>query len=93
MADQEQLAILRQESAAWNAWRAKLVSYIQFDLRKSDLRKAPLSGANLAQADLTSRQGGRVSSRHSRPRQGRLFYELRFTGTIFSMPWTELTDV
>jgi uncharacterized protein YjbI with pentapeptide repeats len=60
MADEEQLAILRQGTEAWNAWRENHPD-IRPDLRGAilsgaalgaDLRVADLRGANLDEADL-----------------------------------------
>jgi uncharacterized protein YjbI with pentapeptide repeats len=56
MADEEQLAILRQGPEAWNAWR-QAHPEIELDLsganlRRTDLRKAKLWRADLSRADL-----------------------------------------
>ena len=56
MANQEQLAILKQGVEVWNKWRAKNLGF-QVDLfganlSGADLREADLSGADLRQADL-----------------------------------------
>jgi hypothetical protein len=51
MADEEQLAVLRQGSAAWNAWREQNPE-VRVDLREADLGRAVLSGAYLPEADL-----------------------------------------
>src|SRR5205085_966121 len=51
MANQEHLDILKQGSAAWNAWRT-LHKDTWPDLREADLRGADLHGANLREADL-----------------------------------------
>ena len=47
MADEQQLAILRQGSDAWNAWRQPNRNI------RADLYEADLSGANLRGADLS----------------------------------------
>lgn len=51
MADQEQLAILKQGVTAWNDWRKRNPN-IRPDLRGLEFSKANLHGANLMQADL-----------------------------------------
>ena len=48
MADEQQVALLKQGADAWNAWRERNLS------TKVDLTGAKLSGANLAGAVLTS---------------------------------------
>jgi uncharacterized protein YjbI with pentapeptide repeats len=52
MADEEQLAILRQGPEAWNAWRREQPD-AQVNLREAYLGGANLRGANLIGADLT----------------------------------------
>ena len=56
MANQEQVAILKQGVHVWNQWRARNLG-LQVDLFGAefsgvDLREANLSGADLRQADL-----------------------------------------
>ncbi len=51
MANQEQLAILKQGVETWNQWRQEY-AYIQPDLNGADLTEANLSGANLKTANL-----------------------------------------
>jgi Pentapeptide repeats (8 copies) len=51
MADEEQLAVLRQGSDAWNAWRKQNRDAL-VDLSEADLSKAQLVGVNLSSADL-----------------------------------------
>ena len=56
MADKEQLARLKKDVAAWNAWRKKNTEKgrdIKIDLNGADLHKADLSGADLGLADLS----------------------------------------
>ena len=52
MADEEQLAILKQGAHAWNAWRREHPDVVKPDLVGAPLTKAPLAGANLIAADL-----------------------------------------
>jgi Pentapeptide repeats (8 copies) len=56
MADEQQLAVLRQGSDAWNAWREqnpyRQVDLSEADLGRSNLCRANLSGANLSGANL-----------------------------------------
>jgi hypothetical protein len=52
MADEEQLAVLRQGSDAWNAWRRENPK-VPVDLLEADLIGAHLSGAHLSEATLT----------------------------------------
>jgi uncharacterized protein YjbI with pentapeptide repeats len=52
MADEEQLAVLRQGSDAWNAWRAQNPT-IRVDLDGANLASANLAGANLTRANGT----------------------------------------
>ena len=56
MANEEQLAILRQGVEAWNTWRAEnadaSIDLSEADLIKANLRRADLDGANLWKADL-----------------------------------------
>ena len=51
MADEEQLAILRQGPQAWNAWRQEDCG-VRADLGGADLGRADLREANLGRADL-----------------------------------------
>ena len=51
MANEEHLAILKQEVKVWNRWREEHPK-IRPDLRGADLSEADLSGADLRQADL-----------------------------------------
>jgi hypothetical protein len=51
MANEEHLAILRQDVDVWNAWRVKDPN-VRPDLQEADLTKIYLSGANLRAADL-----------------------------------------
>jgi Pentapeptide repeats (8 copies) len=59
MADEGQLAVLRQGVEAWNAWRYEHGNFLRPgfvrspDLRGAPLRGEELAGANLARADLT----------------------------------------
>ncbi len=57
MADEEQLAILRQGVEVWNQWRAENrtaeIDLIKADLIGINLQKADLSGANMWAADLS----------------------------------------
>ena len=50
MANQKQLALLRQGAEAWNEWREEHLEFI--DLRRANLVGANLIGANLSQAFL-----------------------------------------
>ncbi len=52
MADEEQLAVLRQGSAAWNAWRKRNPDTL-VDLSEANLVGADLAGANLGVASIT----------------------------------------
>ena len=52
MANEEQLAILKQGVDVWNNWR-KDNPYIGIGLKDADLREAKLSRANLREADLS----------------------------------------
>jgi hypothetical protein len=52
MADEQQLAVLRQGSDAWNAWREQNL-YLRVDLSEADLTGADLTEANLFEADLS----------------------------------------
>jgi uncharacterized protein YjbI with pentapeptide repeats len=52
MADAQQLAIARQGSDAWNAWR-KQNEGVRVDLSQAELAGAELSGAYLNEADLS----------------------------------------
>lgn len=52
MADEEQLAVLRQGRDAWNAWREQNPD-IRVDLSGANLSGKSLSGADLFRADLT----------------------------------------
>ena len=51
MADEEQLAILRQGGEAWNAWRRKSLYF--HNILVADLNGADLRGVDLATADLS----------------------------------------
>ena len=51
MADEEQLAVLRQGRDAWNAWREQNPD-VRVDLRQAGLSGADLFGANLNEAKL-----------------------------------------
>ncbi len=51
MADKDQLQILNQGVAAWNAWRSEHPQIRRPDLRGENLYQAKLSGANLKGAD------------------------------------------
>jgi uncharacterized protein YjbI with pentapeptide repeats len=57
MANEEQLAVLRQGSDAWNAWRGQnlevMVDLSSANLARADLSKAKLRRANLTDATLT----------------------------------------
>jgi len=53
MADEQQLAILRQGSDAWNAWRAQNHD-VPVDLIMAELSEADLKGADLGGAALTN---------------------------------------
>jgi uncharacterized protein YjbI with pentapeptide repeats len=53
MADEQQLAILRQGSDAWNAWREQNPD-VQVDLSAAVLPGQDLSGANLSAANLSN---------------------------------------
>lgn len=55
MANQEQLAILKQGPEAWNAWRKK-VPNIRIDLSEADLSGANFSRAGLGGADQSELQ-------------------------------------
>jgi uncharacterized protein YjbI with pentapeptide repeats len=52
MADEEQLAIIRQGVDAWNAWREQNPD-VPINLQKSEFKKADLPGANLSRANLS----------------------------------------
>lgn len=56
MADQEQLAIIRTGSKAWNAWRRShreaIINLEEAELAGTDLSGANLTGANLRRANL-----------------------------------------
>jgi uncharacterized protein YjbI with pentapeptide repeats len=56
MADEKQVALLRQGVAQWNAWRQQnriLINLAGSNLRGADLSEADLSGADLSRADLS----------------------------------------
>jgi len=53
MANEEQLAILRQGVEVWNGWRAKKPTDLNIDLIGANLAKINLSGAYLLKADLS----------------------------------------
>jgi uncharacterized protein YjbI with pentapeptide repeats len=57
MANEKHLAILKQDSMAWNQWRAEnhpvLPDFSEADLRATNLIGANLSGANLTMANLS----------------------------------------
>lgn len=53
MADEQQLALLKQGAQAWNAWRAEHPE-ATVDLSGGALRGLDLTGADLAAADLTA---------------------------------------
>jgi TIR domain/Pentapeptide repeats (8 copies) len=56
MADEKQVALLRQGVAQWNAWRQQnriLINLAGSNLRGADLSEADLSGADLVEADLS----------------------------------------
>ena len=48
MANQEQLALLKQGVAVWNAWREQNPALDKPDLREINLAGADLTNANLA---------------------------------------------
>ncbi len=50
MADEKQIARLREGVAAWNRWREENPG-VRPDLSEADLREADLRGANLRGAD------------------------------------------
>jgi len=52
MANQEQIAILKQGAVAWNRWREQNPD-INIDLSQADLYKADLSKTNFLEADLS----------------------------------------
>jgi hypothetical protein len=52
MANQEQVALLRQGSERWNTWRRQHPGILQPDLHEAYLANASLSHANLVNADL-----------------------------------------
>jgi uncharacterized protein YjbI with pentapeptide repeats len=52
MANEEQLAILKQGVEVWNQWRKEYPA-IKIDLRQADLDRASLSTVDFAKADLT----------------------------------------
>lgn len=52
MANQEQVALLKQGAVLWNAWRVRNLD-VRPDLSQADLSKINLSGANLHGADLS----------------------------------------
>src|SRR4051812_20918609 len=60
MADEEQLAILKQGSEVWNAWRQKQYDS-EIDLREAYLIGADLIRANLIGADLDGTNLGRTN--------------------------------
>ena len=76
MADEQQLAIARQGSDAWNAWRKQNES-VDVDLSGAELPGAELigaylNGANLSKANLSeANSAGRTSSTRTSP--GRIF--------------------
>ena len=57
MANEEQLAILRQGVEVWNQWRNKepriKIDLVEADLNGANLHKVNLIGADLNQAKLT----------------------------------------
>ena len=57
MADEQQLAVLRQGSDAWNAWREQnpfvWADLIEAELYEANLSEADLSGGNLSGANLS----------------------------------------
>jgi uncharacterized protein YjbI with pentapeptide repeats len=75
MADEQQLAVLRQGSLAWNAWK-KQNPDVRVDLSGADLSNADLrGGANLSGADLSGANlSGVYLSRHSFPGTGEGFF-------------------
>ncbi len=66
MADQEQLAILKEGVSEWNEWRGKNPD-VPIDLSKADLMGADLSGANLIKANLNRAHLIEANLRESRP--------------------------
>src|SRR5262245_54647402 len=52
MANDEHVAILKQDVAAWNAWRHRNPE-VRVNLREAGLSRTGLSGANLSEADLS----------------------------------------
>ena len=66
MPNNDHIAVLRRDAAAWNAWRAESgeppdlslaslrgLDLSGFDLSQADLRQADLRGTNLSQANLS----------------------------------------
>ncbi len=54
MADQKQIARLRESVAAWTRWRENNLG-VHLDFREANLRGADLSGANLSHRSHASR--------------------------------------
>jgi len=69
MANEEQLAILKQGVKVWNNWRAKNrnvnVDLRKADLNKANLRRADLSNVNLRKADLSGANLRKASLREA----------------------------
>ena len=61
MANEEQLAILKQDADTWNEWRKKnpeaMIDLSRTNLSGADLSKADLSGADLSGANLIRAKG------------------------------------
>jgi uncharacterized protein YjbI with pentapeptide repeats len=53
MANDEHVALLKQDVAAWNKWRDENLDVLHPDLNGADLHGANLRGANLRRANLS----------------------------------------
>lgn len=78
MANEEQLAILRQGAKVWNKWR-KNAPEIEIDLREANLRKANLGEALIYGVDLSSADFTGANLQHANFSESNLS-SARFTG-------------
>jgi uncharacterized protein YjbI with pentapeptide repeats len=82
MANQEQLAILKQGVEVWNKWRMEKHP-AKIDLIEADLRKANLENTNLSEADLSEANLENAYASEANLRNANLFAANLF-GTILS---------